>query len=294
MKSESTTKKMLFLGYGYVAQHIKPLLDGFGLSATCQSSNKMEVLSEDGFDAFHLNTEYDDFPEHMWSGVTHMLISIPPDINGDIMLKNIVLPSVHAVEWIGLLSSTGVYGDYGGEWVDENSPPINPDARQLSRIKQENDWREFCELHELPLTIFRLAGIYGPGRSALDDMKNGKARRIFKPSQYFSRVHVEDIAAIVNASIKSGQGGSIFNLADDLPAPSHEVIEYAAGLLGMEPPEMQHYEHAELSAMSRSFYSSNRRVRNTKIKAKLGISLKYPTYKDGLQAIMNNWNKTCR
>ena len=125
-------------------------------------------------------------------------------------------------------------------------------------------------------------------------MKNGKARRIFKPSQYFSRVHVEDIAAIVNASIKSGQGGSIFNLADDLPAPSHEVIEYAAGLLGMEPPEMQHYEHAELSAMSRSFYSSNRRVRNTKIKAKLGISLKYPTYKDGLQAIMNNWNKTCR
>jgi len=212
---------------------------------------------------------------------THILLSIPPDENGDIVLREDYEMNP---EWLGYLSTTGVYGNTNGGWVDENSPVAPVNDRSAWRVKAEKQWLE------KGAHIFRLSGIYGPGRSAIDELKAGTARRIAKPNQYFSRIHVEDIAQILAASVAKPTPGEIFNCADDYPCSAAEVVEYTAKLIGVEPPPLVAYEEAELSPMARSFYASSRRVRNDKIKQILGVSLKYPDYKAGLGAI---WQGSC-
>lgn len=187
---------------------------------------------------------------------------------------------------IGYLSTNGVYGDHGGAVVDENSALLATSTRGLARIAAEAAWRDFALAHSHPLVIFRLPGIYGPGRSAFDQIREGRAQRIFKAGQVFSRMHVDDIAGAVAASLERPEAGALFNLADDEPAPPQDVIDYACRLVGVEPPPLIPIEEAQLSEMARSFYADNKRVSNALMKSALGLSLRYPTYREGLSAIL--------
>ncbi|GAB4190608.1 MAG: SDR family oxidoreductase [Thalassobaculales bacterium] len=213
---------------------------------------------------------------------THILVSVPPDEEGDPTLR------LHADRlrrlrpaWVGYLSTTGVYGDHGGGWVDEETP-LNPvNARGRRRVEAEAAWLDTG----LPVELFRLSAIYGPGRSAIDQMLAGTARRIVKPGQVFNRIHVEDIAAVLAAAIDRPAPGAVYNLADDEPAPPQDVVAYAAHLLGRAPPPELPFPAAGLSVMAASFYAENKRVRNARIKALLGRGLRYPTYREGLYAI---------
>jgi nucleoside-diphosphate-sugar epimerase len=188
------------------------------------------------------------------------------------------------LRWAGYLSTTGVYGDCGGAWVDEDSPLAPNVERARRRVEAEQAWRAAG----LPLHIFRLAGIYGPGRSAIDSVRAGTARRIVKPGQVFSRIHVEDIAQSVLASLDHPRPGAVYNLCDDDPAPPQEVIAYACRLLGVAPPPEIPWQQAlaTLSPMALSFYADSKRVRNDRMKAELGVTLAYPSYREGLRAIL--------
>jgi nucleoside-diphosphate-sugar epimerase len=216
---------------------------------------------------------------------SHILTSIAPDEQGDPVLD------LHGADlraskasWVGYLSTTGVYGDRGGDWVDETGDLRPAGARGQRRVDAEQGWRDTG----LPVHLFRLAGIYGPGRSALDTVREGRARRIIKPGQFFSRIHVDDIAAVLLASITHPNPGAAYNVADDLPAPPQDVIAHACRLLGMAIPPDTPFAQAELSPMAASFYAENKRVRNDRIRTDLGVTLTYPTYREGLAALLAN------
>ena len=216
-------------------------------------------------------------PEAALDGVTHLLSSVPPDAQGD--------PVVEAVrgrqlDWAGYLSTTGVYGDHGGGWVDEDTPVAPTLERSRRRVEAEAAW-----LAE-GAHVFRLAGIYGPGRSAIDSVRAGTAKRVVKPGQVFSRIHVDDIAAAVLASVAKPHPGRIYNLCDDDAAPPQEVIAHACALLGVEPPPEIALADADLSPMALSFYADNKRVRNDRMKTELGVRLRFPTYREGLAAMV--------
>jgi nucleoside-diphosphate-sugar epimerase len=217
--------------------------------------------------------------------VTHMLITNPPGNEGDIVLneyKNILYRAKN-IEWIGCLSATSVYGDHQGAWVDENSKLKPSSERGKRRMLAENQWLDFAKNNKA--NIFRLAGIYGPKRNALESIRNFKARSIFKKGQVFSRIHVEDIAQIIKASMTNLTKSEIYNLADNYPCPGYEVNDFAARLLNVEPPELIDYNKAELSPMAHEFYADNKRASNRKITESLKIKLIYPTYKEGLTAL---------
>lgn len=217
---------------------------------------------------------------------THVILSIPPDEHGDPALihHRASLDAAKNLEWIGYYSTVGVYGDFGGAWIDESADtnPINKRSRQ--RVEAEEAWRAYAASRGLPLLILRLAGIYGPGRSALDKLRDGTARRIVKPGQVFNRIHVEDIGRVTAIAAPRKLAGT-FNLADDEPAPPQDLVTYAAKLMGVAPPPETSFETAEMTEMARSFYSDNKRVSNRAIKDALGIELLYPTYREGLDAI---------
>lgn len=218
-----------------------------------------------------------------------LLVSIPPDAEGDSVL-DLHTPDIAAagarLRWIGYLSTTGVYGNTDGAWVDEDSPLRPTGERSRRRVEAERRWLAFGEEHGLPVHVFRLAGIYGPGRSSLDALRAGRAKRIDKPGQVFSRIHVADIAQVLRASMARPTPGAVYNVCDDEPAPASEVVAFAARLLGMEPPPTVPLAEADLSPMARSFYADNRRVRNDRIKKELGVELRYPTFREGLRACL--------
>jgi nucleoside-diphosphate-sugar epimerase len=196
--------------------------------------------------------------------------------------------SAPELRWIGYLSTIGVYGGLDGGWAGEETPAEPGTERGRARIEAEGAWSAFCRERGLPLDIFRLAGIYGRGRSVLDRIRAGDARAIVKPGQIFNRIHVDDIAQTVAAAIAQDRrepGTRLFNVADDEPAPPQDVIRYAARLLGAPPPPEIPFDSADLSPMARSFYAGNKRMRNDKIKRELGVVLKYPTYREGLRAL---------
>ncbi|MEM1066115.1 MAG: SDR family oxidoreductase, partial [Pseudomonadota bacterium] len=190
------------------------------------------------------------------------------------------------LEWVGYLSTTGVYGDHGGGWVDEHTALTPATKRGEMRRVAEAAWQALAVETGLPLHIFRLAGIYGPGRGPFAKVRAGTARRIVKEGQVFSRIHVEDIAQVLAASIARPKPGAIYNLCDDDPAPPQDVIAHAAELLGLPLPPAIAFEEAELSPMARSFYAESKRVRNDRIKEELGVTLHYPSYRDGLAALL--------
>jgi nucleoside-diphosphate-sugar epimerase len=231
----------------------------------------------------------ENLPPSVLQGVTHLLISAPPGPAGDPVLRGAgqaLRACAPHLKWIGYLSTTGVYGDRNGEWVDESSPLTPTNDRSKWRVEAERAWTEFGEREDVPVSIFRLAGIYGPGRNQLRSMLEGSGRRIIKPGQLFSRIHVDDIAGVLDASIRRGGSAEVLNVCDDEPAPPQDVIAYAAQLLGMPPPPEEPFETAALSPMAKSFYNDSKRVSNARMKASLGYRLLHPTYREGLQALM--------
>jgi nucleoside-diphosphate-sugar epimerase len=283
--------KLFCFGLGFSALHLARRLqrEGWTVAGTCRSEEKRQALLVEGITAhlFDRQQALNDTATAL-RDVTHIVSSIPPDDIGDPVLDLHLreLQNLESLRWIGYLSTTGVYGDRGGDWVDENSPRKPTLDRSRRRALAEDGWLTLWERDGLPVHVFRLAGIYGPGRSAIDSVRSGTAKRIVKPGQVFSRIHVDDIATALLASMAHPNPGAAYNVCDDNPAPPDEVIAYAADLLGVEPPPAVPYETAEMSEMARSFYADNKRVRNNRIKEELGVRLKYPDYRAGLQAML--------
>ncbi|PZO58541.1 MAG: NAD(P)-dependent oxidoreductase [Pseudoxanthomonas suwonensis] len=216
-----------------------------------------------------------------------ILISAGPDAEGDPALRDFADALAAApARWLGYLSTTGVYGDHQGGWVDETTPLTPATRRGQQRVAAEAAWQALAAAHGLPLHIFRLAGIYGPGRGPFQKLREGTARRIVKPGQVFSRIHAEDIAQTLAASIDRPNPGAIYNLCDDDPAPPEAVIAHAAALLGLPVPPAEDYATAEMTPMARSFYAESKRVANDRIKRELGVQLRHPDYRSGLQALL--------
>lgn len=284
-------KRLFCVGFGFSAAHLAGLLlkEGWSVAGTCRSQEKKARLEKDGIEAFVFSPD-EPLKAGALKGATHLLASAPPEDAGDPFLRRheeMALEAAQSLEWAGYLSTTGVYGDRRGGWVDEESE-LQPDtARGKKRLAAEKDWLAFGEKSGVPVQLFRLAGIYGPYRNQLTSLKEGKARRIVKPGQVFSRIHVEDIARILKASIAAPHAGAAYNVCDDEAAPPQDVIAYAAELLGRAPPPEIPFEDADLSPMARSFYEDSKRVSNRRIKEELGVTLRYPTYREGLKALLD-------
>jgi len=279
-------------GLGYTATALSRVLlqKGWQVSGTCQSEDKRQELTRLGFEVvlFDGNSRSDDVAAQL-KCATHILQSIAPDAKGDPVLS-VFAPDIGAraahIQWLGYLSTTAVYGDRQGGWVEETSKLIPQMPRGIWRVQAEQHWRNFMSESGLPVHIFRLAGIYGPGRNQLKKLLAKKARRIIRKGQLFSRIHVEDIVQTLLASIHQPNPGAIYNVCDNEAAPPQDVIEYAADLLGIEPPPVELFDEAEMSAMARSFYSESKQVSNEKIKTDLGVKLKYPTYREGMRSLV--------
>jgi len=216
---------------------------------------------------------------------THLVATIPPG-DGDPALavyRNAILADDH-LAWIGYLSTVGVYGDRGGDWVSEATAPRPTSARSVARLEAERAWQAVADARGVPLAILRLAGIYGPGRNAFVNLDAGTARRVVKPRQVFNRIHVDDLVATIKATLVRRAGG-VFNVADDEPAPPQDVVAFAAKTMGVAPPAETALADADLSPTARSFYDENKRVSNARIKSELGVTLAHPTYRDGLAAL---------
>ena len=262
---------------------------GWSLAGTCRTPDGCRALADAGVDAVPFSREAPlADAAGCLAGATHILLSIPPDAEGDPALDchGADIAAVPAVEWIGYLSTTGVYGDTGGAWVDETATPTPTGERGRRRLAAENAWLAFGAQHGLAVHVFRLAGIYGPGRNALATARRGAAKRIDKPGHVFSRIHVSDIAQVLAASTARPRPGAIYNVCDDEPAPAADVVAHACALLGVAPPPLTPFEDADLSPMARSFYADNRRVSNARIKSELGVALRYPDYRAGLASLL--------
>lgn len=226
------------------------------------------------------------------AGTTHLLVSAPPDMGGDPLLRWHApdLGRAEDLSWIGYLSTVGVYGDHDGRWVDETTP-IHPQSdRSRARAEAEAAWLRLGEASGKTVQVYRLSGIYGPGQNAFLNLKAGEARRIVKPGQVFNRIHVADIAGAVAAAMTRPPGHLILNVTDNEPAPPQDVVAYAAALLGRDPPPEIAVEDAKLSPMARSFYSENKRVSNRRLREVIGYRLRYPTYREGLTALYEEYH----
>jgi dTDP-4-dehydrorhamnose reductase len=278
-------------GLGYTALAFASRLDPkvWRVSGTCRSEARAAFLVERGFDIMRFDGSVapSDRPA-AFDGVTHILQSVPPDHGGDPVLAcwGRHIATLPSLAWFGYLSTTGVYGDRGGGWVDETSATTPTGPRGLERLAAERGWLALWHQSAVPAHVFRLAGIYGPGRSALDTIRSGRAQRILKPGHVFSRIHVDDIAAVLERSIAAPNPGAVYNLCDDEPAPTDEVLSYAAELLGVPAPPAIPFEQATLSEMGRSFYADHKRVANDRIKRELGVRLTHPSYRAGLRAVL--------
>jgi len=277
------TGTLLSLGHGYSAQALarRLLPQGWRIIGTTRSAQKATRLRAEGVEPL------------LWpcdltlalAGATHLLSSIAPDETGDpVLVSHGTEIAAAPLAWAGYLSTTGVYGDHQGAWVDETTPLTPSTRRGLQRVQAEAAWQALG----LPLHIFRIAGIYGPGRGPFEKVRDGTARRILKPGQVFSRIHVDDIAQVLEASVTRPCPGAIYNLCDDDPAPPEDVIAHAATLLGLPLPPAVAYDKAEMTPMARSFYAESKRVRNDRIKTELGIRLIHPDYRAGLAALLRS------
>ena len=284
--------RLFVFGLGYTAQRLAAQVQnqGWEVAGTCRTADNQRALQDAGIDAhiFDGDQPMQDGAQALTSA-THILVSTPPSERGDPVLRHHKADIVagHTLQWLGYLSTTGVYGDHQGGWVDEDTPPTPGSDRGQRRETAEQGWLTLHAQHQAPTHIFRLPGIYGPGRSALDAIRAGRSHRIVKLGQVFCRIHVDDIVAGLMASMTQPNPGRIYNLADDEPAPPQDVTAFAAGLLGQEPAPSVAFEDAELTPMGRSFYDECKRVRNDRMKNELGVTLAYPTYREGLRAILS-------
>ncbi len=276
---------LLVLGHGYSAQALSSRLlpAGWQVIGTTRRPEKAARLAGLGIEPL------------LWPGsslapalarATHLLASIGADAGGDPVLAAHgaeIAASAGHLDWAGYLSTTGVYGDHKGGWVDEETALTPTTQRGRWRVLAEDQWRA---IPGLSLHIFRLAGIYGPGRGPFEKVRDGTARLILKPDQYMSRIHVDDIARVLHASIARPAPGTAYNVCDDEPSPPEKVLLHAARLLGLPPPPAVDFDKAEMTPMARSFYAESKRVRNWRIKSELGVTLAYPTFREGLAALL--------
>ena len=272
-------------GLGYCADYLsaKLIKQGWQVSATCRTSEKAALLEASGIRPVLLSGRKVTVTD--LGKADHILISVPPEQDGSDPVLNFAEAALAAlqdqIKWVGYLSTTGVYGDHQGAWIDEETPAGLLSERGQRRVAAEAQWAATG----LPMHYFRLAGIYGPGRNSLRALQNGTARRVVKQGQVFSRIHLADITRILEASIANPNVGRAYSVCDDTPAPPQDVVTYAAELMGVPPPALQDFATAELSPMARSFYEENKRIRNNRIKEELGVSLEYPDYRAGLSAL---------
>ncbi len=280
--TNAAKQTLVSIGHGFSARALaaRLLARGWRVIGTTRSADKAQAIRATGAEAV------------IWPGgdlapliaeASHLLISVAPDAEGDPVLRDLGMPlPANRIRWAGYLSTTGVYGDRDGGWVDESSDCHPATRRGQWRLSAEQAWARAG----LPLHIFRLAGIYGPGRGPFAKVRNGTARRIIKPGQVFSRIHVDDIATVLEASIARPNPGAIYNVCDDEAAPPQDVIGHAAELLGLPMPEAVAFDEAEMSPMARSFYAESKRVSNRRLREELGVTLAYPSYREGLAALL--------
>lgn len=290
------SQHLFVFGFGYSSKAFADRLiaKGAKVSATCRSRVKQEALLSQGIDAhlFSREVPLNNAGLDALRAAKKLLSSVPPDADGDpvIDLHRQDIVDAGPFDWIGYLSTTGVYGDHAGAWVDENTPLTPSGTRGQRRVDAESAWFDLGAAG--PVHTFRLAGIYGPYRNALETVRSGRARRVVKQGQVFSRIHLDDIVSILEASMAFPNAGAAYNCCDDEAAPPQDVIAFACRLLGVPIPPDIPFESATLSDMARSFYSDNKRVSNTRIKEELGVTLAWPTYKDALRALHKDLSST--
>jgi nucleoside-diphosphate-sugar epimerase len=275
------------LGYSAAALARSLTRDGWVVAGTTRTADNAAELRAMGFSVEPFDRQR-GLPGGAFRGLTHVLVSIPPDAMGDPVLDRHAgdIAALPGLSWLGYLSTTGVYGDRGGGWVDESSALRPTGERGRRRVAAEHAWLDLQRRHGVPVHIFRLAAIYGPGRNPFAALRAGIAKRIDKAGQVFSRIHVDDLAQVLRVSMARPRPGAVYNVCDDDPAPPEAVTSYAAELLGLPPPPLLPLDQAGLSPMARSFYDDNKRVRNALLKSELGVVLRYPDYRTGLAAIL--------
>ena len=285
--------KLFCFGLGYTARALAGRLssDGWRIAGTGRDVDAHRAMTDRGWQIlpFDEGCPLEDFADAL-GGTTHLLSSVPPGEAADPVLAahGADIAGLASLQWAGYLSTTGVYGDRQGGEVDESSDRIPASERGRRRVMAEDAWLTLWKEHGIPVHIFRLAGIYGPGRNALETVRQGRARRIHRPGQVFGRIHLDDIVQTLVASIAHPNPGAAYNLADDEPAPPDEVIAHACELLGVEPPALQEFDAVKdnLSPMALSFYGESKRVSNRRIQEELGVRLKWPTYREGLKGLL--------
>lgn len=280
---------LLVFGLGYSAQHFVHLHgEAFEhIAGTVRDRERPRPLA-DGAEILHFGPDgADEAIDDRLASADVILVSVAPGPSVDPVLARYGrrLAGLKRPQRILYLSTIGVYGDRGGEWVDETALPSPLSDRSLARVTAEKAWLTLAKDPSKTVHVLRLSGIYGPGRNALVNLAEGKARRLVKPAQVFNRIHVEDIAGACAALMVHDGPSDVWNVTDDEPAPPQDVVAYAAEMMGVAPPPEQDFATADLSPMARSFYGENKRCSNRKIREELGLDLVYPTYREGIAAL---------
>ncbi len=277
------------LGYSALALADKLKGDGWRIAGTCRGADTAAALAAQDIDAYPFERDRPlADPEAALAGTTHLLASIPPDGSGDPVVDRHgdAIGALTGLAWAGYLSTTGVYGDHGGGWVDEETPLTPSGPRGERRLAAERAWLGLLDRFGTPVHLFRLAGIYGPGRNALVTVKAGRAHRIVKPGQVFSRIHRDDIVETLLASMRQAQSRRRLQSLRRRGRAAAGRDRVRLRPAGRDPPPEVPYDEAALSPMARSFYADNKRVRNDRIKTELGVTLRWPTYREGLRALL--------
>lgn len=293
MNETSQQKKLFCFGLGFTGSALVRGVRarGWTASGTCRENAQKDVWVEAKVQSYCFNgKEASAAVGNAVREASHVLVTIPPQKDsGDVVLKYFkkILTDSSQLRWLGYLSTTGVYGNRDGDWVDETSELKPGFDHQRRRVEAEGQWRDLYREHQVPVHIFRLAGIYGPGRNLLQRVRQGSAKRIDQPGLVFNRIHVEDVVQVLSASMEHPQPGAIYNVSDDVPSSPAEAVAFTCELLHVEVPPLMALEDAKLSDMARGFYLTNKKVRNHKIKEELGVQLQYPDYKAGLRALLD-------
>ena len=280
--------RVFFFGVGYCARRLIARESWIEASGTARSPERVAALQAEGVDAYAFDGAHaDPGLERALKKAEAIVVSIPPRDGAAAAVERFAaaIAEAQTLRRVLYYSTIGVYGDHAGGWVDETSATLTRTARGLARLEDEARWAAAARARGVEADILRLAGIYGPGRNALVNLRQGQARRIVKPGQVFNRAHVDDIAELTRLALTRGLAGQVWNVADEEPAPPQDVIAYAAGLLGLPPPPEERFEDAQLSPMTAEFYADSKRVSIAKAKSLLGFAPAYPTYREGLRAL---------
>lgn len=280
-------KKLFIFGFGFSSKEIARQSKGdfTTICGTTRSREKADHLRSQGYQAEIFAGEATAELDAQLAQTTHIVMSISPGEEDPVLSAfPDLLSKCPKLEWIGYLSTVGVYGDHDGAWVDETSELRPVSARSKQRVAAEEAWAELAKKADVPFSVFRLSGIYGPGRNWFINIEKGTSRRLVKPGQVFNRIHREDIGQAVTLAMRKNIG-EVFNITDDDPAPPQDVVTYAHELMGVEPPPETDFETADISPMARSFYGENKRVSNQKSKELLGMEYKWPDYKTSLKRL---------